>query len=70
LLPLVIAQLLGYFNDETNFITAIMWGLLLAVGIFVSGLIHHPTFNNAIIYGMRLRVSCAGLVYREVSHIF
>ena len=45
---------------------AIFYGALLASGILIAGLAHHPYINNTILYGMRLRVALAGLVYREV----
>ena len=66
-MPLVVAQLIGYFNDAIDLYTALVYGCVLTLCIFIAGVIHHPTFNNGILYGMRLRISCAGLVYREVN---
>ena len=66
ILPLVIAELLGYFNNIIDFNTVIFHATLLTIGILVSGICHHPYFYNIELITMKLRIALAGLVYREV----
>ncbi len=64
--PLLIAQILKYFNGEVKKIeyALIYAGVISVCAIFV-GILHHPYYLNACRYGMRLRVACSGLIYRK-----
>lgn len=68
-MPLIIVELLGFFHNKISFNVALIYGALLSIGIFIACVSHHPYFHNAIMYGMKLRIALAGLVYREVSII-
>ena len=69
-LPLVIAELLDYFRGEIGIDAALYYGAIISAGIFIVGIIHHPSFGNHIMWGMKLRVACTGIVYREVESFF
>ena len=63
--PILVSQLLKYFNNEISQRTAIIYGLCICLSIFLIWLVHHPYTQNATRYGMRLRIACCGLIYRK-----
>jgi hypothetical protein len=60
--------MLDYFTDKIDLKNALVYSALLALGTFVAGICHHIYFYYMNLFGMRLRISCVGLVYREVKN--
>ena len=67
--PFVISGMLGYFKGDTDLTTAIEYGIILCLGVFVNTIVHHPMFLCNNIIGVKLRLSCSGLIYKKVIYI-
>ena len=65
-LPLLVSELLEYFSDRIDFSYAIMLGLSIVAGLLFTSITHHTYFHNIVTYGMRMKTSCIGMVYRKV----
>ena len=65
--PFVISALLGYFQDIIPLSTALLYGLILALGVSINSIVHHPLFLYNHLTGMRLRLACSGLIYKKVA---
>ncbi len=65
--PFIISAILGYFKDEIDLITALLYALLLTIGICINTLTHHPLFLTNNLIGMKMRLACSGLIYKKVS---
>lgn len=64
--PFIISSMVGYFKGDIDLITAIEYGLLLVLGVFINTIVHHPMFLCNNIIGLKLRLSCSGLIYKKV----
>ncbi len=68
--PFLISLILQYFQgDQTlniDLTLALEYGTLLCLCVFINATIHHPAFlcNNLI--GLKLRLSCSGLIYKKI----
>ena len=64
--PFVISYVLKYFEGTIGIIEAIEYGAILCIGTFIVTIIHHPLFLCNNIIGLKLRLSCSGLIYKKV----
>ena len=62
----MIAELVGYFTGDIDFITALEYGMLLVIGICVVAILQTPLVLSNRFMGMKLRISFSGLIYKKV----
>lgn len=64
--PFLINGIISYFDGTSSLKTALIYGSLLCFLIIIGNLIHHPHFLAIQKLGLRLRLSCNGLIYKKV----
>jgi hypothetical protein len=64
--PMLIVALIGYFNDNSDFKTALIYCTIISLSITFMSLSHHVKFFGLQTEGMKIRLSCMGLVYKKV----
>jgi hypothetical protein len=65
--PILIGKLIDYFIGQTTLEMALLYGTLLALSSFVSGMLNHMNFQETQRYGMKMRLGVCGLIYRKVN---
>nr|APD26522.1 ATP-binding cassette transporter subfamily C member 4 X4 protein [Brachionus koreanus] len=64
--PLLISQILRYFEGSTSFKDALTYATYIAIGVTVNCVVHHPYFLELTRIGMKLRLASSGLLYKKV----
>lgn len=62
----MIRYLIKYFNEQIDFNSAVIFGLIFCLNTIILGIIHHPYFHNILRLGMQTRIAICGLIYRKV----
>jgi hypothetical protein len=68
--PFMINGIISYFDGTSNLKSALIYAFLLCFIIIIGDLIHHPFFLSVQKLGLKLRLSCTGLIYKKVSFNF
>jgi hypothetical protein len=66
LIPLLISQILKYFEGKFDIQQALIYASLLCFGVTVNCVIHHPYFLNVSRLGVKMRLAATGLIYNKV----
>lgn len=69
ILPILINQLLGYFDGRSDIFDAIKYGLIISFAFSVNTVIHHPYFLEVSRIGMKIRIACFGLLYKKAFRL-
>lgn len=64
--PILIVNLIRYFNGQLDLKWAIIYGTAICLMIIATNLIHHPYIFAIVRQGMQMRLAVCGLVYRKV----
>lgn len=64
--PLLIAKVLTYFDGQIDLKTALTYAALLSSGYCFNSILHHPIFLIEAKYGTKMRLACAGVIYKKV----
>lgn len=64
--PLLISQILKYFEGTADFSEAILYAFYISIGVTVNCIIHHPYFLELIRIGIKMRLATSGLLYKKV----
>ena len=64
--PFIISALLQYFQGDADLIHALEYATLLCLGVIINTTVHHPLFLANNLIGLKLRLSCSGLIYKKV----
>lgn len=64
-IPLFISQILKYFDGTSDLKNTLIYATLMSIGIAINCVVHHPYFLGVGIYGMKIRLACAGLLYKK-----
>ena len=67
--PLFISLILKYFNGTLGFNDTMIYAGVFSVFASIGGILHHPYYYNSYVYGMRIRLALAGLIYRKVNMV-
>ncbi len=65
--PLLIRNLIRYFNDQIDFNWAFLYGSIFCLNAILNNLIHHPYFFNLQRQGMRIRLAITGIIFKKVK---
>nr|QNH67887.1 ATP-binding cassette transporter subfamily C member 4 X4 [Brachionus rotundiformis] len=63
--PLLISQILRYFEGSISFFEALKFATYIAIGVTVNCVVHHPYFLELTRIGMKLRLASSGLLYKK-----
>ena len=66
--PLLIRNVIRYFNNQIDLNWALIYGTIFCLNIIVNDLTHHPYFFNLQRKGMRIRLAITGLIYKKVYY--
>ncbi len=65
--PLFIALILQYFKGTISLNTALIYAGVISLLAALGGILHHPYYNNAYKFGMKIRLALTGIIYRKVK---
>ena len=66
--PLVIAELLKYFNGTIELWEGLVYAAMISILAFINSIAHHPFYLNTYGYGMKIRLGFSGLIYKKVTY--
>lgn len=66
-IPLLIAQILKYFEGTGDINHALFYAGLLSLGVTINCIVHHPYFLNISRIGIKMRLAASGLIYKKVN---
>ncbi len=67
-LPLVMGHMLEYFKGNMRFDQVIMLAISISLMIFISGIFHHLYYHYTLMFSMRIKSACIGLLYKKVQN--
>jgi len=66
--PILIAGLLKYFVGLSDFKNALIYSLLLSIGVAINCITHHVYYQVLMRSGMFMRIGLSGLIYKRVIY--
>ncbi|CAF0703154.1 unnamed protein product [Brachionus calyciflorus] len=63
--PILISNILKYFEGKSSFDDALMYAGLIALGVGINCIVHHPYFLELTRIGMKMRLATSGLLYKK-----
>jgi hypothetical protein len=68
--PILISGLLKYFVGLSDFKNALIYSLLLSIGVAINCITHHVYYQVLMRSGMFMRIGLSGLIYKRVKYYY
>jgi hypothetical protein len=65
--PLVVNRVIDYFDEKIDKQTAYIYATILCLNVFIGYLLVNPGYFQYQRYGMQIRISLCGLMYKKVT---